>query len=61
MCKSWCEVVLGAIILVFAFLNSSYSNWVIIVAAIILILHSFTCDKCFMKSEMPKKVAKGRR
>ncbi len=61
MCKSWCESVLGAIILVFAFLNSSYSKWVIIIAAIILVLHSFTCDKCFVKQEMPKKATKGRR
>ena len=47
MCKSWCEAILGIIILVFALWETTYSNWIIVVAAVLLLIHSFTCKKCF--------------
>lgn len=59
MCKSWCEAVLGIIILIFAFWQTTYSKWVIVVAAAIMVLHSFSCKKCFGR-EMPMKMAKKR-
>ena len=41
------EVVLGIIVIVFAFLKDLYySQWIIISAAIILLLHSATCSIC---------------
>ena len=59
MCKSWCELILGIIILVFALLDSwMYSKWIVIIAAIVLIVHSFVCKKCF--SSMPMKPMKKR-
>lgn len=47
MCKSWCEAALGIVILVFALWPTTYSNWVIIIASAILIIHSFSCKTCF--------------
>lgn len=51
MCKSWCEAILGIIILIFTYGIGagwgSWSAWVVYIAAIVLIIHSFTCNKCF--------------
>jgi hypothetical protein len=47
MCKSWCEVILGLIILVFTFVEQDWAKWVVAVAAVMLIIHSFTCKACF--------------
>ncbi len=47
MCKSWCESILAIIILVFALWQTTYSQWIVVIAAIILLIHSFTCKKCF--------------
>ena len=49
MCKSWCELILGIIILIFSFWKTTYSMWVVVIAAVILIIHSFTCPRCFPK------------
>jgi hypothetical protein len=63
MCKSVCEAVLAVIILVFALwpeiVGAMTSKWIIVIAAIVLLVHSFTCKKCF--GEMPMQAAKGRR
>jgi len=41
------EVVLGIVVIVFAFLKDLYySQWIIISAAILLLLHSATCSAC---------------
>ncbi len=61
MCKSWCEFILAVIILVFALFNWAYSKWVIVIAAIIMIIHSFTCNKCFGGHMMPAKSSGKRR
>ncbi|MEK6846625.1 MAG: hypothetical protein AABY16_00490 [Nanoarchaeota archaeon] len=58
MCKSWCEAILGIIILIFAFWQTDYSTWIVAIAALVLIWHSFMCKKCFAKHEMPMKMAK---
>ena len=47
MCKSWCEAILGLIILVFALMQQEWAKWVVVVAAVVLIIHSFTCKTCF--------------
>lgn len=60
MCKSWCELILGLIILVSTYVDGAYSKWVTMIAAIILVLHSFTCKGCFggHSMEMPAKKKK---
>jgi len=41
-----CEIVLGIVILVFALWQTSFSQWVIVIAAILLILHAVSCKNC---------------
>lgn len=57
MCKSWCESILGLVILIFALWQTMYSKWIIVIAAIVLIIHSFMCKQCFIghRNEMPVK------
>jgi hypothetical protein len=59
MCKSWCELIIALVILVVAMwpalLGASISNWVIIVAAIVLAIHSFTCKSCFNSGSASKR------
>lgn len=43
-----CESVLAIVILVFAIWWNSYSQWVIGIAAAVLLLHSFMCKSCMM-------------
>ncbi len=41
------EVVLGIVVIVFAFLPEFiYSKWVLVAAGILLLLHSATCSAC---------------
>lgn len=44
----WVEFVLAVVILVFAIWPGivSWSNWVIIVAAALLLIHALSCSKC---------------
>ena len=60
MCKSICEAVLAIIIIVFAAWETDYSAWIVLIAGIILLIHSFTCKKCFVR-EMPVVKATKRR
>lgn len=60
MCKSWCEAIIAVIILVFTWWNTwAYSQWVVMIAAVVLLVHSFSCKSCFSghsgMSSMPAK------
>ena len=56
MCKSWCEAILAIIIIVFAFLDQfSWSKWVVVIAGVILLIHSFSCNSCFAGGMKGKK------
>ena len=63
MCKSWCEAIIAVVVIVFALLINTWtsSQWVLVIAGIILLIHSFTCKKCFsghgmaMKTTMPAR------
>ena len=48
MCKSWCELIVAIVIIVFALWETTYSKWIIVIAAIVLAIHSFTCKMCFV-------------
>jgi len=63
MCKSWCEVILGVIIAIFALWQTAYSQWIIVIAAVALIIHSFVCKTCFGHghSEMSMKMKTGKK
>lgn len=49
MCKSWCELIIGLVIALFALFwwTLSYTRWVVLVAALLLIIHSFMCKHCW--------------
>lgn len=52
----WCETILALIILVFAlFVNASWGEWVVIIAAVLLLIHAWSCKNC--GTCMPEKSA----
>ena len=58
MCKSWCEAILAVIIIVFALWDSVYfqfGKWLLVIAGIVLLIHSFMCKKCFGGGMMMKE------
>lgn len=59
-CKM-CELTLGIIILVFALWQTVWSEWIIAIAAIILILHALLCKKDWTCSIPVGKAAKKRK
>ena len=52
-CK-WCEAVIAVIILLFAYwptlfgVSAMTSKWIVVIAAIVLLIHSFVCKRCMM-------------
>lgn len=53
MCKSWCEAIIAIVVIVFALWDTwMYSKWVLVIAGIVLLIHSFTCKKCFGRGGM---------
>jgi hypothetical protein len=48
MCKSWCELVVAILVIVFALWETQYSQWILVALGVILAIHSFACKKCFM-------------
>jgi hypothetical protein len=65
MGKSWCEFIIGLVILVFALWQTTYSKWIVVLGAIVLMLHSCMCKSCFAcettTSMASSKSAKGRK
>ena len=64
MCKSWCEAIFAIIILVFTYGIGAgwgdWSTWIVYIAALVLLIHSFTCNKCFGRHMMAMP-AKGKK
>ncbi|MEX0932814.1 MAG: hypothetical protein WDZ77_01815 [Candidatus Pacearchaeota archaeon] len=59
-CK-WVEVVLALVVLIFTIwsgqiLSTQVSEWLVVIAAALLLIHSLACKKCFggMKSSTSK-------
>lgn len=58
-CK-WVEALAAILVLVFTFWPQSYSKWVIVIAALVVLGHALFCNWCHhghhgMKAEMPAK------
>lgn len=50
MCKSWCELIIALVVIIFALWGAVYAvwgKWVLLIAGVVLLIHSFTCKKCF--------------
>ncbi len=61
-CKcNWVEAILAIVIIVSAWMAGASSKWIVIIAALILLLHAMFCKKCqmcepaMMKSSKPMK------
>ena len=62
MCKSWCELIVAIVVIVFALWETMYSKWILVIAGIVLLIHSFTCRVCFARHPMMDAAVKaGRR
>ncbi|MCH8945680.1 MAG: hypothetical protein IIA85_02045 [Nanoarchaeota archaeon] len=47
----WCELILAVVILVFVIwptqiFSAAVSGWIVVIAAVLLIVHSLFCNKC---------------
>ncbi len=48
MCKSWCELIIAVVVIVFSLWQiPNVSQWILLVAGVLLLIHSFTCKTCF--------------
>lgn len=59
-CKTT-EIILAAVILVFALWKTAFSNVMIIIAAVILLIHAFTCAGSEVCAPKAKAVSKARK
>ena len=56
------EAILAVLILVFTFFwKASFSNWVVGISAVALLIHSIWCKSCCSMEEMPAKASKRKR
>jgi hypothetical protein len=53
-CK-WCETVLAIVIIVFAFWETVASQWIVVIAAILLLIHAWSCKNCAMPASSSGK------
>ncbi len=64
MCKSWCEFLVALVVIVFALWQTAWSQWVLVIAGVVLLIHSLACKTCFAGKGMSMKETarkKGRR
>ncbi len=47
MCKSWCELIVALVVIIFALWQTAYSQWILVIAGFVLLIHSFMCKTCF--------------
>ena len=58
----WIHGIIGAIIIVFTLWSTAFSKWIVIIAAIGIIIHALLCKNCKMpKQEMQMKTASKKR
>ena len=59
MCKSICEAVLALVIVVVGLIQmqnpSSWGLWVIVIAGVMSLIHSFACKNCYGEMAKGKK------
>ncbi len=52
-CKcNWNEGILAVIIIVFSFVQAASAKWVVVIAAVLLLLHALACNKSGMCGDM---------
>ena len=55
MCRSWCELLVALVVIVFALWQTAYSQWILVIAGVVLAIHSFTCKQCFGEGTAGKR------
>ncbi len=65
MCKSWCEAIIALVVIVVGYMVASptWAKWTLVIAGVVLLIHSFTCKSCFIgtpevsskKASMPSR------
>ncbi len=59
MCKSICEAILALVIIIVGLIQmqnpQSWALWVIVIAGIVSLVHSFTCKSCFGEKSSRKR------
>ena len=58
-CK-WVEVVLAIVILVFTFWSTAVSQWLVAIAAVLLLIHALMCKNCAKCEPDTGKASKGK-
>ena len=59
-CKAT-EIVVALVVLVFSFYQTTYSNWVVIVAAAVLLIHGLGCKDIVCGASAKPKAKKKRK
>ena len=64
MCKSICEAILALVIVIVALIQiqtpQPWGLWVIVIAGLVSLVHSFTCKSCFGEKSAEKSSKKKR-
>lgn len=48
-CKcNWYEAILTIVIIAFSFMRAASAKWVVVIAAVLLLIHALSCNKCGM-------------
>ncbi len=48
---TWVESILAILVILFAFWETTYSQWIIVIAGVLLLLHALLCKNCKMCRE----------
>lgn len=52
-CKcNWVQAILAVVIIAFSFVRFASAKWVVVIAAVLLLLHALSCSKCGMCENM---------
>lgn len=47
----WTETLIALIVLIFTFWMTAWSQWIVAIAAIVLLIHAWMCKSCMMCRE----------
>lgn len=57
----WTETVIALVILLFTFWSVQWSQWIVGLAAVVLLLHAWMCKSCMMCREHASSSSKKKR
>jgi hypothetical protein len=61
-CQKWVETIVAIVVFILAlwpqFLGTAVSKWVLVIAALALVVHAWFCNKCVCETEEEKPAMK---